>query len=106
MTPVLHKLSIELISEEIEDPFGADANDLPIYTADSSDKPSSQQASDNLNTYELPPQLFAQWLLMQSNLTAAQTEIELLRQQIDTMRQTIATQDRLLEYLIEKSPPF
>lgn len=83
-----------------------DANDLPIYTADSSDKPSSQQASDNLNTYELPPQLFTQWLLMQSNLTAAQTEIELLRQQIDTMRQTIAAQDRLLEYLIEKDPPF
>ena len=43
---------------------------------------------------------------MQSNLTAAQTEIELLRQQIDTMRQTIAAQDRLLEYLIEKDPPF
>ena len=62
--------------------------------------------SDNLNTYELPPQLFTQWLLMQNNLTAAQTEIELLRQQIDTMRQTIAAQDRLLEYLIEKDPPF
>lgn len=62
--------------------------------------------SDNLNTYELPPQLFAQWLLMQSNLTNAQTEIELLRQQIESMRKTIAAQDRLLEYLIEKDPPF
>lgn len=70
-----------------------------------SDTPSNEQ-TDHLNTYELPPQLFTQWLIMQNNLTTAKNEIELLRQQIDIMRKTIDAQDLLLQYLTEKDPPF